>query len=380
MTTLTPSHIAQASPTRAELLLDRLRSNVRVLSRLAAPAGLLAVVKANAYGHGATRITRVLETEGVRDFAVARLDEALRLRSEGCEANILVIGAPLIEHIPLYRRHHIGLTVSSVAVAEAVRQPAPGEGRLDVHVKIDTGMRRIGVAPNEAADVIHRLTAAPGVRVASVWTHFASAGAHDTTFALEQIAHFDAVQAAIGPNNLPLHIGNTAAVLRLRDRLCTTDRERIRVGGALYGVSHEPARLNDAGLLPVMRLVSRVVHVKTVPAGDSVSYGRTWFATAPTRIATVATGYADGYPRALSNRGFARIGEQLYRIAGTVCMDMTMLDLGAPDGPGAAVAAGDDVVLFGPEGPSIYDVAAWSDRTPYEILCGISPRVPRFDR
>ena len=380
MTPLTPSHIALASPTRAELLLDRLRSNIRILTRLAAPAGLLAVVKANAYGHGATHIVQVLEAEGVRDFAVARLDEALRLRSEGCEANILVIGAPLIEHIPLYRRHRIGLTVSSAEVAEAVRQPAPGEARLEVHVKIDTGMRRIGIAPEDAADILRLLSAAPGVHVASVWTHFASAGAHDTTFALEQIAHFDAVQDAIGPNDLPFHIGNTAAVLRLRDRLCASDRERVRVGGALYGVSHEPGRLTDAGLLPVMRLVSRVVHVKTVPAGASVSYGRTWFANAPTRIATVATGYADGYPRALSNRGFAHIGNQPYRIAGTVCMDMTMLDLGAPDGPGAAVVAGDDVLLFGPDGPSIYDVAAWSDRTPYEILCGISPRVPRFDR
>ncbi|MEZ4699600.1 MAG: alanine racemase [Rhodothermales bacterium] len=377
---LTPSHIALSSPTRAELSLDRLRSNVRTLMRLAAPAGLLAVIKANAYGHGAYRVAQVLETEGVRDFAVARLDEALRLRSEGLESHILVIGAPLKEHLPLYRRHRIGMTVSSADIAHAAQEPAPGEPPLEVHVKIDTGMRRIGVAPEEAAGVVRALVDTPGVTLGSVWTHFASAGAADPSFAHEQIALFDAVQAALDAAYIPIHIGNTNALLRLRDRLCGTDRERVRVGGALYGVSHAPERLAEAGLLPVMRMTSRVVHVKTVPAGASVSYGRTWFARAPTLIATVATGYADGYPRALSNRGRARIGDILYPVAGTVCMDMTMLDLGPPGGPGASVRAGDEVVLFGPEGPSIYEVAAWSDRTPYEILCGISPRVPRFDR
>jgi alanine racemase len=362
------------------LQLDHLRSNLTILRRLAAPASILAVVKANAYGHGATRIARVLEAEGVHDFAVARLDEALRLRHEGIGSNILVIGAPLPGQIPLYRRHRIGLTVSSAAIAEAIAAPAPGEPVLEAHLKVDTGMRRIGVSPEEAAPIAHALLIAPGVRLASVWTHFASAGAPDPSFSLEQIALFAGVREAIGRDDLPLHVGNTNALLRLRDRLCESDREWVRVGGALYGVSHAPEKLEEAGLQPVMRLSSRVVHVKTVPAGTSVSYGRTWFAPAETRIATVATGYADGYPRALSNRGFARIGDRLFPIAGTVCMDMTMLDLGPPGGEGDRVAPGDEVVLFGPEGPSIYEVARWSDRTPYEILCGISPRVPRFDR
>ncbi|MEM1044236.1 MAG: alanine racemase [Bacteroidota bacterium] len=358
--------------TVAEISLDALRANLRSMRALAGEAEVVGIVKANAYGHGVDLVAPVLREEGVGFFAVATVAEGIELRSLGVTERILVFAAPLPEQLPAYAAHGLEATVSSVQVAEAAA--ALGEA-LRVHVKVDTGMGRIGLAPGEVAEAMRLLRAAPAVEVAGLWTHFATADEPDAAFARTQLGRFEAVLAEVGEPLPPLHLANTGALLQLPEAM--QRRAFVRAGGYLYGLPSSDFVAERADVRPVMRLVTRVVHVKTVAPGDTVSYGRTWTADAPTRIATLAVGYGDGYPRGLSNRGEIGIGGQHYPVAGRVCMDMTMLDLGRPGG-GASVAAGDEAVLFGPGGPSVTEVAAAIGEMAYILPTGLTARVPRM--
>ena len=368
---------APPAPLRAETDLDAVRHNVRWLRERADGDGVVAVVKANAYGHGAVPVTRALQGEGVERFAVATLAEAVELREAGVDGRVLVFAAPLDGHLPAYERYGLEATVSSTEVARAVA----GRGGVAVHVKVDTGMHRLGVAPEDGAATVRALQAA-GVRVEAVWTHLATADGDDAGFALEQVRRFDGVLRDLGADAPPLvHVRNGPAVVRLPP--LTSRPALVRLGGVLYGLASDPAMLPDmgapggGGLRPALRLVARVVHVQTVAAGESVSYGRTWTARRPTRVATLAAGYADGVPRALSNRGEVGIDERRYPVAGRVCMDMMLVDLGAPDGPGAAVGRGDEAVLFGRGGPTAEEAAAAAGTISYELTCGVAGRVAR---
>ena len=371
------SDAARFAPTTAEIDLVHLRHNVRVLQNRAGTASLMGVVKANAYGHGAVRIVRVLQEEGVRYFAVATLPEAIQLREAGITAPVLVFGAPLPSYLPAYARHTLDLTVTSRTLAEAVADAARRHGPLRVHLEVDTGMGRLGMDPDEAPEIVRLLRTAPQVTLAGLWTHFATADELDDTFAMEQLARFRTVLASVGDVAEHVHTANSAALLTLPES-CAFARPLVRTGIALYGLGNRPVLMKD--LRPVMRLTSRVTHVKTVATGTSISYGRRWRAPYPTRIATVNAGYADGYPRLLSNRAEVGIGGRRYPVAGAVCMDMFMVDLGAPDGPGGTVAVGDEVVLFGTGGPSALEVADWAETIPYEICSAVSSRVPRHYR
>lgn len=360
------------TPLRAEIDLSAVRHNVRQLAARRADA-VLGVVKADAYGHGAGPVARVLREEGVGWLAVATLGEAVALRAGGDEGRILVFEAPLPEALPAYAAHGLDAVVPSAEVAEAVIARAPG---VSVHVEVETGMHRLGVAPEEAAAVVRRLQAA-GVRVEALWTHLATADAPDPSFALVQVQRLDGVLDALGEDAPPLvHVANGPAHVRLPP--LTSRRALARLGGVLYGLSSDAAvREATADLRPAMRLVAPVRHVHTVPAGESVSYGRTWTADAPTRVATLGVGYADGLPRGLSNTGEVGIGGARYPIVGRVCMDMTMVALGSPEGPGSAVRPGDEAVLFGPGGPAAEDAAVAAGTLSYELTCGLTPRVRR---
>ena len=357
----------------AETDLGAVRHNLRQLAARAGGAGrVMGVVKADAYGHGATEVSRVLIEEGVELLAVATLAEADALRQSGIEARILVLAAPLDDALPAYERLRLEAVVSSPEVAQAVAERGAA---IPVHVKVDTGMHRIGLAPNEAPDVLRQLRAA-GVPVAALWTHLATADAADPSFALEQVRRFDRVVEALG-DDAPetVHLANGPAHVRLPP--LTSRPSLARLGGVLYGLRSDPA-MHDATaeLRPALRLAARVVHVQTVAAGESVSYGQTWTATEPTRIATLPIGYADGLPRALSNRGHVGIGGALYPIAGRVCMDMTMVSLG-PAQSAPPVARGDQAVVFGPGGPSAEDQAAAAGTISYELATALAPRVAR---
>lgn len=360
------------SLTRAEIDLGALRANLRSLRVLAGEAEVVGIVKSNAYGHGVDLVAPVLQDEGVNLFAVATVPEGSGLRRLGVTERILVFAAPLPEQLPAYAAHGLEATVSSVAVAEAA--VALGTS-LRVHVKVDTGMGRIGLRPDKVAGVMRLLRSTPTIEIAGLWTHFATADDPDTSFARTQLDRFEAVLAEVGEPLPPLHLANTGAVLQLPETV--QRRAFVRAGGYLYGMPSSDLVAERADFQPVMRLVTRVVHLKTIAAGDTISYGRTWQAEAPTRIATLAVGYGDGYPRQLSNRGTVGIGGRRYPIAGRVCMDMTMLDLGPPDGFGASVSVGDEAVLFGTGGPSMTEVAAAMGEMAYILPTGLTARVPR---
>lgn len=331
----------------------------------------MGAVKANAYGHGAATVARTLVEAGLTRLSVANVVEGVALREVGIEVPVLVMGAALPEALPAYAAYGLDLAVTSPAGADAAL--ACGLP-LTVHVKVDTGMHRLGLDPDEVPGVLRRLGAADHLTVVGLWTHFANvAGGFTET----QVARFDALVARLAADGVPvpplLHLANTGGLLAHAPSV--NGRHIARTGGALYGLVADRMLAGMADLRPVMRLVGRIVQVKTVQAGETVSYGRTWKAAEPTAIAVVGAGYGDGLPRALSNRGAAGIDGVLYPVAGRVCMDMLMLDVGRPGA--ATVQVGDEAVLFGPGGPSALDVADAAGTIAYDLTCRLTSRVPR---
>lgn len=373
MTTLTPNDPASAI---AEIRLGALRHNLNVLRDRAAGLDIMAVVKADAYGHGADRTSRFLAGEGVTSYAVATLDEALALRMSGLEHRILVFAAPVPEQLEHYAMHDLEVTVTSLEVAGAVIDTARKAGKLRVHVKVDTGMGRIGLAPAETVEVIRRLERAPSVEIAGIWTHFATSDEPDDPWVREQWRRFRDVATQLRSLPAPLHAANSGGLLCNPVAIDPGVVKTVRLGIALYGLYGSPEPEPALGLQPVMRFVTRLTHVKTVAAGTPISYGLSWRAPRETRIGTISVGYADGYGRRLSNRGEVGIGGMRCAVAGRVCMDMTMVDLG-PEGEGPPARVGDEVVLFGDGGPSPFEVARWAETITYEVVCGISARVRR---
>ncbi len=338
----------------------------------------MAIIKADAYGHGMLPVARVLHDEGVRHFGVARLAEGISLREEGHTARILVLGAPAPTQVPQYVEHDLDLTVPSADVAAAVVRHAQPDTPTRVHVKVDTGMGRLGLSPEDVPAILSHLAETPGITLAGIWTHFATADAPGSTFAQTQLERFQAVVEALEVPVEHVHAANTGALLTLGDALQRFSSPLVRTGIALYGLAATPELSARLDLRPAMQLTARVTQLKTVPAGTPISYGAHWQAPRRTRIATLGAGYGDGYPRLCSGRASVRLGGTSRPIVGTICMDMCMVDLGPPDQtPAANVELGDEAVLFGPSGPTVYDVAQWSETIPYEICCGVSPRVPR---
>ena len=368
-------------PVTATVDLAALRHNVRVLQDRADDAELMAIVKADAYGHGAVPVAEVLHQEGIRHFAVARPAEGIRLREAGFTDRILVLGAPFPDQLSVYTTHDLDATISSLEAAEAACRHGSASESIRVHVKVDTGMGRIGIPPADAPEVIGRLSEASGVTLAGVWTHFATADQPESAFAQTQLDRFQSVLDGL---ELPqafeghVHAANTGALLTIGARAHDFSAPLVRTGIALYGLAATPELHARIDLRPVMTLTARVTHLKTVSPGTPVSYGARWKAPRTTRIATLGVGYGDGYPRRCSGRAAVRIGDEDRPVVGTICMDMCMVDLGPPDqSPAANVEVGDEATLFGASGPTLYDVADWAETIPYEICCGISPRVPR---
>jgi alanine racemase len=381
-------------PTRAEVNLEALRHNLRVIRRHAGTAKVWAVLKADAYGHGAPAVARTLERAHVDGFCVALLEEAVELREAGIVAPIVVMGGHYgSAHEEVVARgllpvvHDLG---QIEAFARLVRSGVV-EGPVDVHLKVDTGMARLGVTMQALPAVAKKLADMPEVRVRGLMTHLACADAaalEETTAPMVRFDEATALLAHHGVRPEVRHAANSAALLRGQARL-----DAVRPGIALFGVS--PRVSGDAltaELRPVMRVRTEVVALREVEEGAAVGYGATWRAPRPSRIATLPMGYADGLSRQLSgsNGGGASRpgGHVLVRgrrapIVGAVSMDMTMVDV--TDVPGASVR--DEVVVLGPqEGPLGRDaigadeIAAHADTIPWEVLTSVSRRVPRFYR
>lgn len=354
------------------------RHNLREVRRLTGPGvGIWPAVKANAYGHGAIPISRALADEGATGFCVATVDEAAEISSSGATMGrpVLLLGGvgPGDEEAIVASGAEVSVADASQA-ARLSQASARAAQVTRVHLKVDTGMGRIGVRPEDAARVALEIEKMPSLRLAALMTHFATSDSSHS-HAREQLARLlraaSGTRALIG-RELALHSANSGAVLSLPE----SHLSFVRPGIMLYGSFPSPDCQKTADLRPVMTLCSRIVFVKDVLPGESVSYGRAWTASRPSRIATVSIGYGDGLPRRLSNGGRALVRGQLAPIAGRVCMDQTMLDVTGIEG----AAVGDDVVFWGVQRGvelKVEDVAEQIGAIPYELTCTAAPRVRR---
>jgi alanine racemase len=356
-------------PTWAEINLSAVAFNMQQMQQVVGErVKVLAVVKANAYGHGLVPVAQTLRDNGAWGFGVATVDEGIALREAGVDAPVLILSATLSEEATAIVNDDLTPAVASVAVAETLNAAAERARKtLNVHVKVDVGMGRLGVWHEEAVEFINCLMTLSHLRLQGVFTHFPCADEENLAVTLHQIHLFHQLRTRLLERwNVPLfHAANSAAALRLRE----SHFNLIRPGLALYGVPPCPFIPH---LQPALSLKTRIAFLKNVPAGHSLSYSGTYVTPKPTTIATLPIGYADGYPRSLSNRGIALVRGQRCPVVGRVTMDATLIDVGAVKD----AALGDEVVLFG-EALPVEEIAALAGTIPYEILCGIGQRVPR---
>ena len=362
--------------TWVEIDLDRFATNLAAVRGVdGGSRELLLVAKADAYGHGAVEIAEAAEAEGVSHLGVATLHEGIQLRQAGTRLPIVVLSPLLPSEIGEAVAHDLSPTVADLDFARELSEAAANAALpVRVHVEIDTGMGRTGVSEGEAEAFLVALTALPRLRLASIYTHFPDADALDLSFAEGQIARFNALIERLGARGVRparVHAANSAGSLNIP----AARLDWMRVGLVAYGVQppHARARLP---LLPVMAFKSRLVQVRSLPAGTPVSYSRTFVTRRPTRMGVVPVGYGHGLSWLMSNRGQMLVAGQRVPIIGRVTMDLTMIDL--TDVP---AEVGDEVVLFGDQGDAslpIDEVAAWSETLAYEVMCTIGKRVTRI--
>ena len=388
MRVLKPRRAAPADavlPTRAEVYLDALRHNARVVQRHAGDARVWAVLKADGYGHGAPAVARTLERAGVDGFCVALLEEGIELRDAGIRAPILVMGGYYGgAHDEVLARGLVPVVYDLGQVQGFARLVRIGavDGPIDVHLKIDTGMARLGVTMQELPRFAAALADYPEVRVSGLMTHLACADAPTVEETRAQTTRFDEATAQLARHGVRAqvrHAANSAAVLRGEALF-----DAVRPGLALFGVAPQAAGVAlSAELRPVMRVRTEIISLRDVVAGEPVGYGALFRTTRATRIATVPMGYADGLSRHLSNRGHALVRGKRVPVIGAVSMDMSMVDV--TDVPGVTMR--DEVVVLGAqEGPlgkdaiTADEVAAHEGTIAWEVMTSISRRVPRFYR
>ena len=371
------NEIAPLPSTQARISLSAFRHNLAAVRLYAGPAPkIMAVVKANAYGHGAAVLAHEALHSGADFLGVARIHEGVDLRRSGVEAPILVFEVPPEDQIGTALHHRLTLTVAGEGQAEAISRLAV---RLNipatVHAKVDTGMSRLGIPHEGAVGVLARAAALPGMILEGLYSHFATSDEEDQEYARTQLTRFLNVIEHLRKAGVevPLkHMANSGAIISMPE----AHLDMVRPGIMLYGYAPRSGMPQRHPLRPVLALVSRVALVKTVPAGTPVSYNRRFTPASDTRLATVPAGYADGYSRLLTNRTSALIAGRRYPVVGTICMDQIMIDLG----PESSVRAGDEVVLIGRSGGEVIDaddIARTVGTISYEVTCLITARVPR---
>lgn len=364
----------------AEIDLDAIAHNLRFLRKKARPpASLMAVIKANAYGHGAKEVARTALANGASSLAVARVEEGIELRNAGLAAPILILGPFLPCHIRAILRYRLTPTLFDMGSAVSLSEAASGANRkIPVHLKFDTGMGRLGFyGENQVnpAPLVRQLAQLSGLRIHGIYTHFATADEKDTSYTRMQLESFRHILARLEEKKLrpPIaHSANSAGILFHPE----SHLDLVRCGIALYGIQPSQELPPTPFLRPALSLKSRILQLKKIPADTSISYGRTWTAPAPSLCATIACGYGDGFPRILSNRADVLVRGVRVPVRGRVCMDLTMLDVSAvPE-----VRVGDKVTLLGKDGEeeiTAQELAGLAQTIPYEIVTGIVGRVPR---
>jgi alanine racemase len=366
--------------TRAVIDLDSIAGNIRIFRDLVTPSTkLMAVVKANGYGHGAVMIARTALRAGVDQLAVATVDEGIQLRNAGIRTPILVLGPVDGEEISTAITSQLQLSVGTYESIEAISNAARSlivDEPVKVHLKIDTGMRRFGCMPDQASSFAKRISIDNNLELVGVFTHFASADELDEQRTLEQKAVFDTTLRSLGVAGIASgirHAANSAAVLRSR----LYDYDMVRVGISLYGIAPSTEIGLVDGLKPAMSIWSKIVRVFDLNPGDRVSYGGAYVATKREQAALIPIGYADGYRRGFSGRAWMGFDGVRCPVLGRVCMDQTVIGLHS----NKIVQESDEVSVAGdPEvgAPSFDELAEIAETIPYEIVTGINRRVPRF--
>ncbi|HEY6951558.1 MAG TPA: alanine racemase, partial [Bacteroidota bacterium] len=364
-------------PSRAEVDLSAIAYNLDGIRKKVGPSTkILAVVKANAYGHGDIAVSRHIEKKYADYFGVAIVEEGVSLRTGGISRPILVFTPPVRNQIELYFDFGLEATVSSLDDALVLERVARKRKKtIGVHLKIDTGMNRIGLKNKELESFLTSVASLGRLEIKGALTHFATADDKDKAFTRKQFEQFQTALNTLRRHGIDpdlVHCANSSAILDLPQTYCSM----VRPGLSMYG--YYPARqsVKSISLRPAMSLKSRVALVKSIDAGESVSYGRRFVASKRTRIATLPVGYADGYSRLLTGKSTVLMHGRRHPVVGTICMDMMMVDVGDSD-----IAVGDEATLMGKEdGQEItcWDLAERMGTIPYEVLCGISARVPRI--
>lgn len=365
-------------PTWAEVDLGAVRYNYRQVKKLTGNrVSILVIVKGNAYGHGMFEVARTLENAGVDFFGVATLDEALYLRKKKIKKPILVLGAVLPKEAEPAVKNNITLTLCHMELAKAIDKAAAKlKKKADVHIKIDTGMGRIGVWHEGAFDFVRDIVFNfKNIFVGGIYTHFSAAG-RDEFFTTYQLDAFNALLEELEHLGIDIpyrHTANSIATVALKK----AHLNLVRPGIIIYGMYPKRSFSNNLRLKPAMALKTKIVFLKKTQPGMSISYGRTYITQKPTTIATLPIGYADGYGRILSNKAKALVRGAAAPVVGKVTMDQTMIDVGHIEG----VKLGDEVVLIGRQGSNeikCEELARLAGTIPYEIVCSISNRVPRI--
>ncbi|MBN2483116.1 MAG: alanine racemase [Candidatus Omnitrophica bacterium] len=352
-----------------------LKKNVLTIKKIIGPkVGIMATVKQNAYGHGLVPIARCLSSLGVVYFGVGSLEEAIQLRHAGIKEPILILTALLKEGIPELFRYHVTPTVTNLDFAKSVNEYAIRKNKIHpIHLKIDTGMGRIGWWYQGAVAAIVQLKKLTHLELEGIFTHYPAAGTDDR-FTRLQIGRFNELLDELSQRKIDfryIHTANSMALWKYRHARFNL----VRPGLILYGI--KPDEKMDIPLSPILSLKSQVVFLKKVPRGRSIGYGRTFVTKSPTQIATVAIGYADGYPWRLSNKGQVLIRRRLCPIRGRVCMDHIMVETGNITG----VHLGCPVTLIGKNSShriGAEDIAHWAGTIPYEIVTRLSSKIPRI--
>jgi alanine racemase len=362
-------------PTVAEVDLARVVDNFRAIRERVSPADVMPIVKANAYGHGMVEVARHLAASGARCLGVAVLEEGILLREEGLSLPILVLGGILGDQIPHFLRHDLSLTASSVAKLQQIDEIAGTAGTTArVHLKIDTGMERIGVHYYHAGPFLEAALRSHNCRIEGIYSHFASSDAGDLGAARRQLERFHGVLEFYRQRGLPppvRHMANSGAILQLPE----SHLDMVRAGILLYGVYPSAEAARTIVVKPALSWKSRVVYFKVVEAHAPVSYRGSWSSDHRVRIVTVPVGYGDGYMRSLGSRGQVLIRGRRYPVVGHICMDQLMVNI-----EWNSAYIGDEVVLIGESAGEVIgceDLAAWAGTIPNEILTNVNTRVPR---
>jgi alanine racemase len=357
---------------------ESLRWNFRqIRSLLGSQVKILSMVKANGYGHGAPAVAKTLAAEGSDAFGVAILEEAIELRRHGITVPILVLTGVYLEQLELFFDSDLTAVVHDADALQRLEAAVARQGgSLNVHLKIDTGMGRIGLVAAEFESWLPQVRKLKAVKVEGIFSHFSHAESVEGQYTRQQLEIFQNIVQRLAAEGIAppvIHLANSAATITLPAAYFNM----VRPGLMLYGVYPSPEMATRISLKPVLSWKTRILQVKRVPSNTSISYGQTFMTKRNSLIATLPIGYADGYPRLLSNRGQALVGGKRAPVAGRVCMDLTMLDVTDI----GKIQQGDEVVLLGTQGNetiSADEMAAWAETISYEILTSIGVRVPRI--